>query len=429
LQRRVAGAYGNDPTNWAAARPNPNTPYGNGTMPVILQQPTNLTVVGSHPAVLAVVAGGLGPFSYQWRYNGDPIFGATGSILTIGYSQLSDQGLYDCIVMNDSGVIGSSNALLVVQMPANLLLQPTNVLVWIPPDSRAAPSTNATFVVMASSTNPPISYQWHKNGAPLSGANSNSLTVFNVRLPDEGVYTCDVTDGIGTITTTEARLQPLINLKFITSSYYYTVLTGAVVTLSAQLVAGHPPPFTYEWRRSSLPIHTNVSSAPGDFYDLIAPGTVANQQLYRLVAKNLANSNPGVSVAFYVTTVIDSDSDGMPDYWEQNFGLSSTDGSDRNLDPDGDTMSNWQEYVAGTDPANPLSYLRVNRLTLTNGARMEFVAVSNLTYTVEFTDRLGAVFWDKLVDIPAYPTNRVETVNDPEGTPRRFYRLVVPRQP
>jgi len=202
-----------------------------------------------------------------------------------------------------------------------------------------------------------------------------------------------------------------------------------VVTLSGQLVAGHPPPFTYEWRRSAAPIHTNVSSAPGDFYDLVAPGTVASQQLYRLVVKNLANSVPGVPLSFYITTVVDSDGDGMPDYWEQGFGLSSTDGSDRDLDLDGDSMSNWREYVAGTDPTDPLSYLRVDRLTLANAARMEFVAVSNLTYTVEFTDTLGVALWNKLVDIPAYPTNRVETVDDPDGTPNRFYRLVVPRQP
>jgi hypothetical protein len=429
LQRRLVSAYGDDPTNWAAARPNPGSPYGDGSMPVILQQPRNLTVVGSHPAVLAVVAGGGGPFSYQWRFNGDPIDGAVGSVLTIHDSQLSSQGLFDCMVMNDSGAIGSSNALLVVQMPANLLVQPTNVLVWIPPDPRAAPSTNATFVVVASSTNPPLSYQWRKNGAPLTGANDGSLTVSNVRLSDEGIYTCDVTDGIGTITTREARLQPLIHPKFVTSTCYLTVLTNARVNLSGHLVEGHPPPFTYEWRRSAVPVYTNVSRNRSDFFDLVAPGTVANQQLYRLVVKNLANSVPGVALSFYVTTVIDSDGDGMPDYWEQGFGLSSTNGSDRDLDSDGDTMTNWQEYVAGTDPTDAVSYLRVDRLTLTDGARMEFVAVSNLTYTVEFTGNPADTFWNKLADVPAYPTNRVETVDDPDGATNRFYRLVVPRQP
>ena len=60
---------------------------------------------------------------------------------------------------------------------------------------------------------------------------------------------------------------------------------------------------------------------------------------------------------------------------------------------------------------------------------MRVAAISNRTYTVQFTDRLGAAPWAKLADLIARPTNHVETIPDPAWTTNRFYRVVLPRQP
>jgi|GEM_PF-3486563 len=46
----------------------------------------------------------------------------------------------------------------------------------------------------------------------------------------------------------------------------------------------------------------------------------------------------------------DDDNDGMPDEWEERYGLNPYDSSDRNTDLDNDGISNYQEYVNGTDP-------------------------------------------------------------------------------
>jgi len=46
----------------------------------------------------------------------------------------------------------------------------------------------------------------------------------------------------------------------------------------------------------------------------------------------------------------DSDSDGMPDDWEQAHGLNPSDGSDHALDADGDGYTNIEDYVNGMAP-------------------------------------------------------------------------------
>jgi hypothetical protein len=48
--------------------------------------------------------------------------------------------------------------------------------------------------------------------------------------------------------------------------------------------------------------------------------------------------------------VVDSDSDGMDDCWEEQYGLNPDDPADALLDNDGDGTTNLQEYNAGTDP-------------------------------------------------------------------------------
>lgn len=49
-------------------------------------------------------------------------------------------------------------------------------------------------------------------------------------------------------------------------------------------------------------------------------------------------------------TAVDSDGDGMPDTWEQQYGLNPYDPSDATTDGDGDGISNLTEFNNGTDP-------------------------------------------------------------------------------
>jgi hypothetical protein len=65
-------------------------------------------------------------------------------------------------------------------------------------------------------------------------------------------------------------------------------------------------------------------------------------------------------------SVADYDSDGMPDYWEQAFGLNPSNSADAALDGDSDGARNVDEYRAGTHPSNSVSVFRITGFS-TNG--------------------------------------------------------------
>jgi YD repeat-containing protein len=47
---------------------------------------------------------------------------------------------------------------------------------------------------------------------------------------------------------------------------------------------------------------------------------------------------------------VDSDADGMPDGWEQQYGLNRYSSADAGIDSDGDSLTNLQEFQKGSDP-------------------------------------------------------------------------------
>jgi uncharacterized lipoprotein YddW (UPF0748 family) len=82
--------------------------------PAITSQPQNQTVVVGNNATFSVVASGSAPLSYQWRFNGAAILGATSNSFVLTAAQYSNAGNYSVMVTNSFGSVLSANASLAV---------------------------------------------------------------------------------------------------------------------------------------------------------------------------------------------------------------------------------------------------------------------------------------------------------------------------
>jgi len=420
LQRRVVSAYGNDPINWEAAVPTPGADFVPGLTPTITSQPQSQTIVAYHDTTFSVSATGPAPLFYQWLFNGDPISDATNAALMLTNVQPSQAGRYHAVVFNAAGSASSASAQLTVLIPAIIQQQPRDI------------ATNAgrtvTFSVVASGTGP-LRYQWRFNGTNILNATNSSLVITNAQLTNEGVYSVVIVDNVGDITSAPARLVILFEPFIIQQPIGQSIPTGGTVTISLAVTNNATLPLGYRIRRNgvSLPetfISVNERSAFFIITNVQAPFTN-----YGIIVTNAARVTGIGSVSALITLLPDTDGDGIPDAWEAQFGFNTNSAADGLIDSDGDTMLNWQEWIAGTEPTNAASYLKFDALEAGGGAMLTFGAVSPRTYSIEFTDALASGTWSRLTNVVARSTNRTEQVLDPNYTTNRFYRLVTPWRP
>jgi hypothetical protein len=95
---------------------------------------------------------------------------------------------------------------------------------------------------------------------------------------------------------------------------------------------------------------------------------------------------------------VDSDGDGIPDWWMMKyFGHPTGQAYDNSLasdDADGDGESNLQEYLAGTDPTDPNSVFRLwAAAPVTNTMTLTWFAVPGKDYQVQYTTNLDDPVW------------------------------------
>src|SRR5262245_21660434 len=82
------------------------------TPPVLLEHPRSQTVRNGETVQFSVIAEGISPLTYQWRFDGAPLSNATNSTLILSNVQPAQSGLYSVLVANSTGTNASDEAFL-----------------------------------------------------------------------------------------------------------------------------------------------------------------------------------------------------------------------------------------------------------------------------------------------------------------------------
>lgn len=111
-----------------------------------------------------------------------------------------------------------------------------------PQSQEACENAVVVFTVIASS-NEAVSYQWKKNGTPITGATQSIYQISSANLQNNGSYSCEVTNSAGTIESAIANLivEKLVDFSIDLTSPN-TVCEGAEVKVKVNLTNGGDTP-------------------------------------------------------------------------------------------------------------------------------------------------------------------------------------------
>jgi hypothetical protein len=80
----------------------------------------------------------------------------------------------------------------------------------------------------------------------------------------------------------------------------------------------------------------------------------------------------------------------MPDTWELQYDLDPQNAGGASLDVDSDGLTNYAEYLSGTDRRDPHSALRFDQVSVSYGTlQLSFTAQASRSYTVQFRNDMG----------------------------------------
>jgi hypothetical protein len=167
------------------------------------------------------------------------------------------------------------------------------------------------------------------------------------------------------------------------SIFLLILLTPLAFSLLPLASTAHAASVTLAWDRSQEPdvagYRVYYGTTSGHYTTMISVGnsttcTISNLEpgmtyYFAVTAYDTSGNESAYSQEIpYTVPFLDSDGDGMPDDWERLYGLDPF-VNDANQDPDGDGVSNIEEYRTGTEPtiyrnnsipAPPILYLPFN---------------------------------------------------------------------
>jgi hypothetical protein len=189
-----------------------------------------------------------------------------------------------------------------------------------------------------------------------------------------------------------------------------------------------PGVFTASWSMVTGP--GSVSFADANLLETSATFSQAGTYLLRL-----AVSDGQLTATDDVQVTVTGGSDPYAEWKSQNFTsaeLSDPAVSGDNADPDRDTFSNQQEFIAGTRPKDGTSFLHVIEVNREqDDFAIRFEALGDKSYTILGRDSVEAGPWARVVDLsPQGQSEEIEVLDTlPQTSQKKFYRIVTPRLP
>lgn len=169
--------------------------------PVAFTGPMVVTVDAGQPLVIRPTVAGQFPIEFQWRHNGAEIPGATNTFFYLPAVALTDAGSYSLAALNAKGsLLTAVYNVTVTQRPPTIQEQPMH--------RTSPPGGEVAFQVRATGS-APLSYQWFLNGNSIAEATGPLLNVTGVDGSMGGIYTVQVSNTQGSVTSQGARLDVL----------------------------------------------------------------------------------------------------------------------------------------------------------------------------------------------------------------------------
>jgi hypothetical protein len=122
---------------------------------------------------------------------------------------------------------------------------------------------------------------------------------------------------------------------------------------------------------------------------------------------------------------VDSNGDGIPDEWQiSNWGTNSSKWGNANEDSDGDGLTNYQEFLAGTDPRDAASALKTQVQNIQGALYFKWNTMVGKVYQVQFSADFQN--WTN-VGSQRLATSGEDSVFIEQGSGIGFYRIVLVR--
>lgn len=201
------------------------------TKPKITAQPVGGSIPVNGSITMSVTATGHTPLSYQWKRDGNPIFGKNESTLTINPYTDAARGIYTVEVGCDGNYVTSDGASVVETVPL-IAVQPVDTAVII--------GQPLTLSVLALGHE--LLYQWYKDDAPIETGVEASLVIPSYADGDRGTYKVEVASDGNIVESNEVEVTTMPNITV--QPVGQDVVKDDELTLSVT-ATGHTP--TYQW--------------------------------------------------------------------------------------------------------------------------------------------------------------------------------------